>query len=243
MENPTENKHFPWGWVAAGCGVLAILAIATAVVLIVFTVLPAFRSVIARQAPSISPLQIPSIGSTPVPDQNSGGGTSVNDLPFKFNSIQDQTALANQSLMDQMTSSLNLNTDSDFMAPKTYKGTATLDATSSFTLGNGWCAKDSATLQQNLANMQYQFSINGTNIDLSKYPTLYFKDNRGYSCAMTGISIAPSGNLSGSYHMVLTQKYLNQLDDGITGSPYPAGNVTFDFNIQFKATPNSGGTL
>jgi hypothetical protein len=146
-------------------------------------------------------------------------------------------------LMDQMVSSLNLNNNSDFMAPKTYKGTATLDPATSFTIGNGWCAKDSTTLNQNLANMQFQISINGTSIDLSKYPTLYFTDNQGDACAVTGISITPTSTKGGSYHFVLTQKFVNSLDDGITGSPYPAGNVTFDFTIQFATLPNSGNNL
>lgn len=133
--------------------------------------------------------------------------------------------------------------DSRKFGYKTYKGTATLNSSTSFTLGNGWCAKDTATLRQNLANMQFQFSINGTNIDLSQYPTLYFTDNQGNACAMTGLAITPNGNLSGSYHVILTQKFLNTLNDGITSSPYPAGDVTFDFSVQFRSTPNSGTSM
>lgn len=241
MENPTEKKRFPWVWVVAGCGVVGIGVLAV-VALIALAVLQSFRTAIAKQNPTLILFPTPSIGSTAVPNSGSGSGTSIGGLPFKFSSIQDLTALSNQSLMDQMVSSLNLNNDTDFLAPKTYKGTSTLDPSASFTLGNGWCAKDAATLKQNLANMQFQFSINGNNIDLSQYPTLYFTDNRGNACAMTGISITPNGNLSGSYHMILTQKFLNQLDDGITSSPYPAGDVTFDFSIQFRSTLNSGGT-
>jgi hypothetical protein len=244
MEIPTDKKHFPWLWVAAGCGVVAIGALALATVaVIVFLALPAVRTAIANQSRALTPLTAPSIGSTAVPNSESGSGSSIGSLPFKFNSTQDPTALSNQSLMDQMVTSLNLNNDTDFLAPKTYKGTASLDPSTSFTLGNGWCAKDTATLRQNLANMQFQFSINGTNIDLSQYPTLYFTDNQGNACAMTGISITPNGNLSGSYHMVLTQRFLNSLADGITSSSYPAGDVTFDFNVQFHSTSNPGSGL
>ena len=239
MENPTEKKRFPWGWVAAGCSLLAVLA-AAAVLAIVFVVLPAFRTSNANPGISLGPLATPLIGSTPVPSLGAGNGTSLGNLPFTINAVQDPTTLPNQSLMDQMVTSLNLNNGTDFMAPKTYKGTATLDPSTGFTLGNGWCAKDSTTLQQNLASMQFQLTINGNTIDLSKYPVLYFTDNQGESCAMTGISITPGGPLSGSYHFVLTQKFLTSLDDGITPSPYPAGDVSFDFSIQFQFTPNSG---
>lgn len=241
MENPIKKKHFPWGWVAAGCAVVTVMAV-SAVVVIALVAFPAVRNVIANRSPSFSPLPTLRVGPTAVPDQGSGGGSSIGSLPFKFSAVQDPAALPDQSLMDQMTSALNLNNDSDFIAPKTYKGTATLDPSTGFTLGNAWCAKDPATLKQNLANMQFQLSINGTNIDLSQYPELFFTDNQGLACAMTGIAITPSGALSGSYHFVLTQKYLAKLDDGITSSPYPAGEVTFDFTIQFTSTtiPGSG---
>ncbi|MGE5221432.1 MAG: hypothetical protein ACM3PY_03285 [Omnitrophica WOR_2 bacterium] len=240
MENPVEKKRFPWGWVAAGCGlaVFCVLAVAAAALIAAITV-PGVRTVIVNQGqPSI---QLPTpLAPTSAPNSGPGSDTGIGSLPFKFSAIQGPAGLSNQSLMDRMVSSLNLNSDTDFMAPKSYKDTATLDLGSSFTLGNGWCAKDTATLRQNLTIIQYQFSINGTPIDLSKYPTLTFTDNQGHACALTGISITPDGNLSEGYHMVLTQKFLNSLNDGITSSPYPSGDVTFDFTIQFRSTSNSG---
>jgi len=242
MENPKnqeEKKRFPWGWVAAGCGLIGVLLI-VALALIVIALAPAAQNVIGNIGPLFKSLPAPLLGSTATPNPGSGNGTSIGNLPFKFGPIQDPTGLTDQNLMEQMISSLNLNNDTDFMAPKSYKGSASLDPTSSFTLGNGWCAKDSATLQQNLASMHYQLSINGTDIDLSDYPTLQFTDNRGDACAETGISITPSGKLSGSYHFVLIQRFSSSLSDGITPSPYPAGDVKFDFSIQFKPSSNPG---
>jgi hypothetical protein len=261
MENPTEKKPFPWVWVAVGCGAVAFVLLAcAAVAAVAFVSLPAIRTALANQSPAIVQQVVPKIGSAPnlnpttvpnpglqpktnpttVPNTGSGNGNSTGNLPFKFSAIQDPAALSSQTLMDQMVTTLNLNNDSDFMAPKTYKGTITLDPTQGFTLGNGWCAKDSTTLKQNMADIQYQFSINGTPIDLSKYPTLDITDQQGHACAMTGLEIAQNGNLSGTYHVVLTQKFLKQLDDGITSSPYPAGDITFDFNVQFQSTPIPG---
>jgi len=242
MENPQNQegkKPFPWGWVAAGCGLIGVLMIVS-LVLIVIALVPAAQNAIGNFGPLLKSLPVPLLGSTATPNPGPGNGTSVGNLPFKFNSIQDPTGLVDQSLMDQMISSLNLNNDTDFMAPKSYTGSASLDPTTSFTLGNGWCAKDSTTLQQNLANIHYQLSINGTDIDLSEYPTLQFTDNRGDACAETGISITPSGTLSRSYHFVLIQKFSSSLSDGITPSPYPAGDVRFDFSIQFRSSSNPG---
>lgn len=255
MENPPEKKQFPWGLVALGCGVVVILGLAMGVVL-VFKALPAVRSALANldsalvptqaaptQAPRIGPTQeAPLVIPTEVPNSGGGSGTTIEGLPFKFSAVQDLTAASVQSLMDQMTSTLNLNNDTDFMAPKSYKGSAILDPTTSFTVGNGWCAADMATLNQNLADMQFQLSINGKTIDLSQYPALYFSDAQGDACAMTGLLITPNGNMSGTYHIVLTQKYLKSLSDGIISSPYPAGDVIFDFFFQFKASPSGGSS-
>ncbi|MCL4560538.1 MAG: hypothetical protein M1281_07985 [Chloroflexi bacterium] len=243
MDSMTQKNRFPWGWVGLGCGVVFLIVVAVAVLGVIFFV-PAIRTGLGNQSPAVSPILPPGTSPTPVPNQGSGAGTTIATLPFKFSSVTDTLVLTNQSLVDQMVSTLSLNNDTDFMAPKTYKGTTTLDPTSSFTLGNGWCAKDDATLKQNLANIHYSFSINGTNIDLSKYPMIYFTDNQGDSCAITGISITPEANISGSFQMVLTQKFTSSVDDGITGTPYPAGDVTFDFTVQFSgAKPNPGTTL
>ncbi len=242
MEIPPKNKRFPWVWIGIGCGAVTIIIIALVVVLI-FQALPFIRTTLANLNLNFSQTPAPQFNQnnpTVIPNPGLGNGTTIGELPFNFSAIQGSSLGTSQSLMDQMTSSLNLNNDTDFMAPKSYKGTATLDPTSGFTVGNGWCAADANTLQQNLANLQFQLSINGVNIDLSQYPTLNFSDSQGDACAMTGILITPNGNLNGSYHIVLTQKFLNSLDDGITGSPYPAGDVTFDFTIKFQVGPSSG---
>ncbi len=246
MEQPEQNKRFPWGWAAVGCGVLVFGALAVIVAaLVLIGLFPAIRttisSAIPNRVPLISPINPPSLSTPAVP--STGPGTQApGNLPFTINSINDPTALGGQSLMDVMSSTLNLNTDTDFQAPKKYTGTASLDPNTPFTIGNGWCAKDDATLKDNLSKMQYTFSINGQEIDLSKYPTISFTDNQGHSCALTGVSITPNSNISGSYEMKLTQKYLKPLDDGITSSPYPAGDVSFDFKIDFNAngTPAPG---
>ncbi len=239
MEIPTKGKKFPWVWAAVGCGVLLIAVIALAVIAF-FAALPSIRNALANLNLNSFQTPAPQFSPTLAPNTNGGNGTIIGDLPFKFSAVQDMSALGTQSLMDQMSTTLNLNSDTDFMAPKTYKGSSSLDPTAPFTLGNGWCAADSATLQQNLASMQFQLSINGQNIDLGQYPTLYFSDNQGHACAMTGVLITPNGNMRGNFHIVLTQKYLKSLSDGITASPYPSGDVTFDFSFKFQAAPSNG---
>jgi hypothetical protein len=243
MEQPVQKKPFPWGWAALGCGVVVLAALVVVFgVLVITRVLPSMRTAISNGTPLINPVN-PPILNTPASPSSNPGTQAPGDLPFTISAVNDPTTLGTQSLMDAMSSSLNLNNDTDFMAPKKYTGKASLDPNSSFTVGNGWCAKDTATLKDNLSKMQYTFSINGKEIDLSKYPTIFFTDNQGHSCAITGISITPNANISGSYEMVLTQKYLKSLDDGLTSSSYPAGDVTFDFTIDFKGSSGPGINL
>ncbi len=239
MENPSEKKKFPWGWVAVGCGAITIIGIALVVILI-FSALPAIRSTLANLNFTIVQTPAPLVSPTEAPGSGSGNGSGAGSLPFTLDAVQDPTLLFTQSLMDQMTTTLKLNGDTDFMAPQSYKGSASLDPTAPFTVGNGWCAADQSTLQQNVANMQFTLSINGTSIDLSKYPMVNFSDDQGHACAMTGLLITPNANLHGNYHIVLTQKYLKSLSDGIISSPYPAGDVIFDFNFIFQVPPSNG---
>jgi len=42
MENPVEKKTFPMGWVAAGCGAIAVLAVAVIAVFMIVA-LPAIK--------------------------------------------------------------------------------------------------------------------------------------------------------------------------------------------------------
>ncbi|MDD5371063.1 MAG: hypothetical protein PHQ40_18435 [Anaerolineaceae bacterium] len=238
-----NKKTFPWGWVAVGCSVAILGVIALGVVgFFALRSIPGIRDSITNNVPLLNPSNQPSGGSTTVPKLNLPGGTSVGSLPFTIQSLNDPSVLGGQSLMEQMVTALKLNSDTDFQAPKTYKGSASLDPSSGFTLGNGWCAKDDATLKSNLAHIQYQFSIDNTNIDLNKYPMVYFTDNQGHSCAATGITITPTAAVHGSYQMKLDQKFLTSLDDGITSSPYPAGDISFDFSIEFSAAPTAPGT-
>jgi hypothetical protein len=212
-QNSPAKKKQRWGWIAYGCG-LAILAVLVLVV----------------GAMDLAKW-IPRIGHVTV---NSTSSTTISSLPFTFTSVSSADSLNPPSLFDGMSQALNLNNDTDFQAPKQYTGAIGLNKGVGFSLGNGWCAKDQATLKNNLANISYSFSINGTAIDLNKYPTLFFTDNRGEACAVSGLNITPNANAQGSYQIKVTQHFAKTLEDGISAAPYPAGDVTFDFTLRFQ---------
>jgi hypothetical protein len=216
---PHRKKAFPWGWAAYGCGVFVLAVVALAF----------GAASLIKWGPAIGKISLsPAAGST------------LTTGPFTISSVTSPDALAGPTLFSGMSSALNLNNDTDFQAPKKYTGTLGMDTGTEFSLGNGWCAKDSATLKDNLANIQYSFSIDGKSVDLSRYPTLFFTDDRGESCAVSGVNITPQQNLLGDHRFQITQHFSKALEDGIGAAPYPAGDVTFDFTIRFQAPTGPG---
>jgi hypothetical protein len=214
-----QQKAFPWGWAAFGCGVLILGALALAIGV----------ATLVKWGPAIG-----RITSAPV------AGSTLDTGPFTLTSVDNTSTLAGPTLFSGMSTSLNLNNDTDFQAPKRYTGTLGVQTGTDFSLGNGWCAKDSATLKDNLANIQYSLIIDGKQVDLSRYPTLYFTDNRGEACAVSGINITPQQNIQGDHRFQITQHFAKTLDDGISAAPYPAGDVTFDFTIRFQLPTGPG---
>src|SRR5512146_3294315 len=95
MQNPAEKKRFAWGWVALGCGGLAVIALVAAVV-IIFKTVPAVQSALANLDQAFS--QAPTSPSSPtaLPDTGPGPDSSAGSLPFKFSPMQGLSMAASQ---------------------------------------------------------------------------------------------------------------------------------------------------
>jgi hypothetical protein len=249
---PPAKKGLSWGWVAFGCAfIVLVIAVCGVLAALVVRLAPSLQGrTLQVNPPAIAPLN-PGNGITPTlpangnknNNGNSGNGNNggqSTSLPFTFEAVQSADSLNLPTLFGAMTDQLGLNNDTDFHAPKSYSGAITMDPSSPFGLGNGWCAKDAATLKSNMAGMNYAFSINGQEIDLSKYPTITFTDDRGDACEMTGVVITPSGDMRGNYEFKITQHFAQQIEDGISTDPYPAGDVILDFSVRFQSSGEPG---
>jgi hypothetical protein len=247
---PLAKKGFPWGWVAFGCAFIALVIAACGVVAVLaFRFAPSLQGRTLRVTPpAIVPLNpgngvVPTLPANRNNNGNNGsgnGGGQSTSLPFTFEAVQNADSLNLPTVFGAMTDELGLNSDTDFQAPKSYSGAITMDPSSAFGLGNGWCAKDEATLKSNMADMSYSFSINGQEIDLNQYPTVTFTDDRGDACEMTGVIITPSGDMRGNYEFKITQHFAKKIEDGIATEPYPAGDVTLDFSVRFQSSGEPG---
>ena len=91
-----------------------------------------------------------------------------------------------------------------------------------------WCAKDSATLSDNLAKIKLSFSLNGGTVGLDQFYKTDFTDKTsGQSC--TADVVALTDWKAGENEAVTTAQFTGPVNDGTTD--YPAGTQVFDYKV------------
>ena len=94
----------------------------------------------------------------------------------------------------------------------------------------GWCAKDQATLRENLSYMNDQAVIDGQEISISKFATLESQDNSGKWCH--SYLAVLSGWQSGTHSYIRTQHIRQTINDG--ESTFTAGDYITEYVISVK---------
>ena len=91
----------------------------------------------------------------------------------------------------------------------------------------GWCAKDDETLASNLENIQLEFTLNGTLLDIVSQFKQTSYESDGMSCKMvyTALSKWPSGE----HHLSTRVIFKTAINDG--SATYPAGYQQFDYTV------------
>ena len=93
----------------------------------------------------------------------------------------------------------------------------------------GWCAKDQATLDDNLAKIKLAFTLNGDEVPLESFVPFDY-DSGGQKCRAY---IAGLTNWAGGeHHAVTTATFTDPLNDGTYD--YKAGKQTFDYAVFVK---------
>jgi len=90
----------------------------------------------------------------------------------------------------------------------------------------GWCAKDQATLDDNLAKISLAFTLNGQDVPLDQFLSLNY-DNNGQKC--TAYIAGVTDWAGGEHHAVTTATFTKPLNDGTYD--YKAGTQTFDYAV------------
>ncbi len=93
-----------------------------------------------------------------------------------------------------------------------------------------WCAKDSATLKDNLSKMEYSFTLNGAPVSLDQFYVINDLDNGDTRCDVYLLGLKDW--VPGEHHVVTTITFKQPVNDGI--SDYPAGTQVFDYAVYVK---------
>jgi hypothetical protein len=91
-----------------------------------------------------------------------------------------------------------------------------------------WCAKDTATLQQNFTNIKVKFVADGE--DVSSQVNSMDLENNGQQCRVvyTAVTDWPGGE----HHLTTTATFTAKINDGT--SDYAAGDYILDYTVVVK---------
>jgi len=92
-----------------------------------------------------------------------------------------------------------------------------------------WCAINQNTLEQNLKNIQLDFSLAGDDIPLDQFQRLDY-DSGSQKC--TAFITMLSDWQAGENHLSTTVTFTAQINDGM--ADYPAGKQIFDYAVYVK---------
>jgi C-terminal processing protease CtpA/Prc len=90
----------------------------------------------------------------------------------------------------------------------------------------GWCANDKATTDQNYSQMDFKFSLNGTNVPLDQFAALEGTAGSMY-CRYYGAQL--SSWPEGEHHLKLTLTFKTEINDGT--AKYPADVMEYDYTV------------
>jgi hypothetical protein len=113
--------------------------------------------------------------------------------------------------------------------PNTLPYTVVLSKSETLLWAWGWCAKDTATLKDNMSKFGLQFTLNGEEVALDKFLNLEYESG-GQQCVVYILGLK---DWAGGEHRATTVvTFKSKMNDGT--ADYPAGTQTFEYSIYVK---------
>jgi len=117
--------------------------------------------------------------------------------------------------------------DDYLKVPKTFSYTINLTKSEPLLWMWGWCAKDQATLTDNLAKMKLTFTLNGKDVPISSFEV---QDGASQGQMCHQIVAAVTDWKSGDNHVITTLTFTAPLNDGTYD--FPTGVQVFDYLVK-----------
>ena len=154
-----------------------------------------------------------------------GAGITPSGNPTLASVAESKASL--QAGVDQYFEQLAVEQYPNIMEPgRTYPYTIAISPTEKTLWGFGWCAQDSATTDQNLAEMNMMYSLNG--LDISQDQMAVYEGFAGsVYCRFYGLLL--TNWPEGEHHLKTILTLKSDISDGTTD--YPAGTMEYDYNV------------
>ena len=154
-----------------------------------------------------------------------GDGTSpaASNGPRVMSTSETETLLGSADMFEQRASETYGNSDF-LMVPKNFNYTINLTRSEPLLWGWGWCAKDKATLTDNLSKMKITFSLNGEEVLQADFLTQEGASG-GQQCKQMVVAVTDWP--TGESHAITTQTFTAPLNDGTYD--FPAGDQVFEY--------------
>ena len=119
-------------------------------------------------------------------------------------------------------------TASDLAKPSTFTFTIPLSASETLGWLYSWCAKDTATLDQNFKSIQLKFTLDGTDMTRQMYTADVSSGGQACRLVFAVLSQWPAGE----HHLTTTATFTSAINDGT--ADYPAGDYIMDYTVYVK---------
>jgi C-terminal processing protease CtpA/Prc len=121
-------------------------------------------------------------------------------------------------------------TNQDYLdVNKVFTFTIPLDKSQDLLWSWGWCAKDQATLDDNLKKIGLKFTLDGQEVTVDKF-LKQENSNQGQQCISYALGLTDWS--AGEHHVVTTLTFKSKLNDG--QYDYNPGMQTFNYNVYIK---------
>jgi C-terminal processing protease CtpA/Prc len=158
-----------------------------------------------------------------------GAGITPSASPTVMSKDDTQSALSNAKQLEEKARE-SYETADFLKVPNDFTYTIALSKSEKLLWAWGWCAKDDATLADNLGKMDIKFTMNGQDVPLEKFLKLDYDSSDGQKC--TAYLAGLTDWAGGEHHLVTTLTFKQPLNDGTYD--YPAGVQNFFYNVYVK---------
>jgi C-terminal processing protease CtpA/Prc len=158
-----------------------------------------------------------------------GAGITPATQPTFLTQDETNTALSSAKQFEDLARETYTNVDY-LKVPNNFPFTVTLSKSQTLLWAWGWCAKDQATLDNNLGRMDVKFVLNGQDVSLDQFYKMVYDSSDGQKC--TAYLLGVKDWAGGQHKAVTTLTFKTPLNDGTYD--FPAGKQVFEYNIYVK---------